>query len=107
MRPSRHPGDQRLGRIHVNLRTLEVDVNASEALIAGMPAGTIAVSESGLRTADDLRSLRGLGYRAFLVGERFMTARDPGGELRGLLEGCSDTRNTKDTRDQKGMRVVK
>ncbi|HZR26359.1 MAG TPA: indole-3-glycerol phosphate synthase TrpC [Vicinamibacterales bacterium] len=70
-----------------NLRTLAVDVQASEALIARMPADVIAVSESGLKSAEDLRRLRTLGYRAFLVGERFMTADDPGAALQGLL--CS------------------
>jgi indole-3-glycerol phosphate synthase len=74
-----------------NLRTLEVDVKASDALIARMPKGAVAVSESGLRTADDLIRLRGLGYQAFLVGERFMTTPDPGAALKELLAGvpCS------------------
>jgi indole-3-glycerol phosphate synthase len=70
-----------------NLRTLEVDVRASDAIIASMPTDVIAVSESGLKTADDLRRLKASGYRAFLIGERFMTAIDPGSALRGLLAG--------------------
>jgi indole-3-glycerol phosphate synthase len=69
-----------------NLRTLAVDVHASEELIAAMPAGVIAVSESGLKTADDLVRLRALGYQAFLIGERFMGEPDPGAALRALLE---------------------
>jgi indole-3-glycerol phosphate synthase len=68
-----------------NLRTLAVDVGASERLIGRMPADVVAVSESGLRTADDLMRLSGLGYRAFLIGERFMTEADPGDGLRRLL----------------------
>jgi indole-3-glycerol phosphate synthase len=68
-----------------NLRTLQVDVHASEALIAQMPADVIAVSESGLRTAADLARLGALGYRAFLIGERFMAAADPGAALAELL----------------------
>ena len=71
-----------------NLRTLEVDVRASERLIARMPKGAIAVSESGLRSADDLIRLRGLGYQAFLMGERFMTTPDPGAALKELLAGA-------------------
>ncbi len=43
-----------------------------------MPRGVVAVSESGLKTAADLRGCGALGYRAFLIGERFMTAADPG-----------------------------
>jgi indole-3-glycerol phosphate synthase len=71
-----------------NLRTLEVDVRASEDLIREMPAGVVAVSESGLKTAADLERLRMMGYRAFLVGERLMMAEDPGRELRRVLGGC-------------------
>jgi indole-3-glycerol phosphate synthase len=70
-----------------NLRTLTVDVAASETLIARIPKDVVAVSESGLRTSDDLLRLRHLGYRAFLIGERFMTTADPGAALRDLLAG--------------------
>lgn len=85
-----------------NLRTLEVDVHASDELIARMPSDVIAVSESGLRTAAELRRLRGLGYRAFLIGERFMSAPEPGKALKGLLEGCVTTMDTKDTKEKIG-----
>ena len=53
-----------------------------------MPKEAVAVSESGLKSASDLARLSALGYRAFLIGERFMTAADPGGALRQLLEGA-------------------
>ena len=87
-----------------NLRTLEVDVHASDELIAQMPADVVAVSESGLRTADDLIRLRSIGYRAFLIGERFMTAPDPGAALDALLTGAragagSRTRTNAEPRD--------
>jgi hypothetical protein len=74
-----------------NLRTLTVDVTASEALIARIPKDVVAVSESGLRTSEDLLRLRQMGYGAFLIGERFMTAADPGAALRDLMAGvpCS------------------
>jgi len=72
-----------------NLRTLAVDVRASEDLIARLPRDVIAVSESGLKTADDVSRLRALGYRAFLVGERFMIAERPGLALEELLGACS------------------
>ena len=81
-----------------NLRTLEVDVHASDELIAKMPAEAIAVSESGLRTATDLLRLRELGYRAFLIGESLIVAADPGLALKGLLEGCITTKDTMDTK---------
>src|ERR1019366_7383271 len=68
-----------------NLRTLEVDVEASERLIGQIPEDVVAVSESGLRSAEDLVRLQALGYRAFLIGERFMVQADPGAALRDLL----------------------
>jgi len=85
-------GARIIGVNNRNLRTLDVDVHASDNLIARIPADVIAVSESGLKTADDLVHLRHLGYRAFLIGERFMVADDPESELRGLLERCDNTK---------------
>lgn len=67
-----------------NLRTLTVDVHASDSLIARMPASVIGVSESGLKSRDDIDRLTALGYRAFLIGERFMTAEAPGAALAAL-----------------------
>jgi indole-3-glycerol phosphate synthase len=72
-----------------DLRTLAVDVRTSEALLARMPPGVVAVSESGLKTADDLARLARLGCRAFLIGERFMTEADPGAALAALLEAVA------------------
>jgi len=80
-------GAEIVGVNNRNLRTLAVDVRASETLIARMPPDVVAVSESGLRSRDDLCRLSALGYRAFLVGERFMTTPDPGAALTELL--CS------------------
>jgi indole-3-glycerol phosphate synthase len=78
-------GARVIGVNNRNLRTLAVDVHASESLVAMMPKDVIAVSESGLKSADDLSRLSRLGYGAFLIGERFMTAREPGAALAGLL----------------------
>ncbi|MCC7124675.1 MAG: indole-3-glycerol phosphate synthase TrpC [Acidobacteria bacterium] len=68
-----------------NLRTLGVDVDLSERIAARLPRHVTAVCESGLRTHADLRRFAALGYRAFLIGERCMTAPDPGAALRELL----------------------
>ena len=93
-------GARIIGVNNRNLRTLQVDVHASEALIARMPADVIAVSESGLKTAADLARLKELGYRAFLIGERFMTAAEPGSALRDLLASpIAETKDTKDSKD--------
>jgi indole-3-glycerol phosphate synthase len=60
-----------------NLKTLEVDPDAFRRL--ARQAGMIAplVAESGVKTADDVRRLRGLGARAVLVGEALSAALDP------------------------------
>ena len=78
-------GARVIGVNNRNLRTLTVDVHASESLVAMMPKGVIAVSESGLKSAADLSRLSQLGYGAFLIGERFMTDPDPGAALARLL----------------------
>jgi indole-3-glycerol phosphate synthase len=84
-------GARMVGVNNRNLRTLQVDVQASETLISLMPSGVVAISESGLRMPADVLRLRALGYRAFLIGERFMAADNPGPELRKLLQGCATT----------------
>jgi indole-3-glycerol phosphate synthase len=84
-------GAQIIGVNNRNLRTLEVDVRASETIAARMPSGIVRISESGLKTSDDLRRLTALGYDAFLIGERFMSEPDPGAGLRALIERCRGT----------------
>lgn len=79
-------GAKVIGVNNRNLRTLAVDVHASEALVALMPKGVVAVSESGLKSAGDLSRLSQLGYGAFLIGERFMTDPHPGEALTRLLD---------------------
>jgi len=69
-----------------NLRTLQVDLQASHTIAARLPDHVISVSESGLKTRDDLKTMTALGYRAFLMGERFIVEADPGAALAGLLE---------------------
>jgi indole-3-glycerol phosphate synthase len=82
-------GARLIGVNNRNLRTLQVDVDASYRLAARLPKGVIGVSESGLRSRDDLARLTAAGYRAFLVGERFMTDADPAQALR-VLTGSND-----------------
>jgi indole-3-glycerol phosphate synthase len=82
-------GARLLGVNNRNLRTLEVDVRASERLIDRIPNEVVAVSESGLKTPGDLVRLAQLGYRAFLIGERFMGAPDPGAALAQLVTAAA------------------
>jgi indole-3-glycerol phosphate synthase len=67
-----------------NLRTLSVDPAVHDELASRMPRGVVAVAESGLREAADLRRLEAAGYHAFLVGERLIAQADPGAGLRAL-----------------------
>jgi indole-3-glycerol phosphate synthase len=69
-----------------DLRTFEVSLDTSIELARLAPPGLTLVSESGLQSHDDLRRLRALGYKAFLVGETLMRASEPALALRQLIE---------------------
>ena len=56
-------------------------------MIEEIPEACVAVSESGLRTHEDLVRLRSAGFDAFLVGEHLMRYAEPGGPLRALIGG--------------------
>lgn len=99
-------GARIIGVNNRNLRTLDVDVHASETLIAQIPRDVVAVSESGLKSADDIKRLRQLGYGAFLIGEQFMTADNPGAALRQFVRDF-DTMDTKDTEATKAIKTTK
>ena len=68
-----------------NLRTFEVALETTLALRARVPADRILVTESGILDAHDVRRLRDADVHAFLVGEAFMRAADPGGALTELF----------------------
>src|SRR6187455_489130 len=74
-----------LGINNRNLRTFEVTLETTLALLPRVPAGRVVVTESGIVGAADLRRMRAAGVGAFLVGEAFMRAEDPGVALAGLL----------------------
>ena len=78
-------GARILGVNNRDLRTLDVRVETSLELIDAIPDECIAVSESGLRSREDLARLRAAGFDAFLIGEHLMQARDPAAALRALL----------------------
>jgi len=68
-----------------NLRTFEVRLETSLQLRARVPATRIVVAESGIATAGDVNRLWQAGINAFLVGEAFMRAEDPGAALSALF----------------------
>ncbi len=67
-----------------NLKTLDVDTAVFERVVTEIPQSVVAVAESGIRNAEDIRRLRDAGFDAFLVGERFMRDADPGASLLAL-----------------------
>ena len=74
-----------LGINNRNLRTFDVSLDTTLALREAVPADRILVTESGIATRDDVARLRDHGVNAFLVGEAFMRAPDPGTALRTLF----------------------
>jgi indole-3-glycerol phosphate synthase len=68
-----------------NLRTLETTLQTSFALASELPSEVALVSESGIRTREDIERLRAAGFHAFLIGEELMRAEDEGKALRELL----------------------
>ena len=78
-------GARILGVNNRNLHTLEVRVETSLELAGMIPEDRVAVSESGLRSAEDLRKLSAAGFDAFLIGESLMREPDPGAALERLI----------------------
>jgi indole-3-glycerol phosphate synthase len=68
-----------------NLRTFETRLQTTLDLRPRVPAERLLVTESGIATAEDVALMRSAGVHAFLVGEAFMRAEDPGAELRRLF----------------------
>ena len=64
-----------------NLRTFEVSLQTTLDLLPRIPPDRIVVTESGILKAEDVRLMRANRVNAFLVGEAFMRADDPGAEL--------------------------
>lgn len=78
-------GSRIVGVNQRDLKTFHVDHQRACALAARIPAGVLAVAESGVRDADDARRLAGAGYDAVLVGEALVRAEDRAGRLRDLV----------------------
>jgi indole-3-glycerol phosphate synthase len=68
-----------------NLRSFEVSLDTTLELQAQVPADRLLVTESGIRARADVDRMRAAGVNAFLVGEAFMRAPDPGTALRSLF----------------------
>lgn len=78
-------GARLIGVNNRDLKTLTTRMETSFELIERIPDECLAVSESGLRTHDDLLKLRAAGFDAFLIGTQLMLARDPAATLADIL----------------------
>ena len=68
-----------------NLRTFEVTLQTTLDLLDAVPADRLLVTESGILAQPDVAKMRAAGVHAFLVGEAFMRAADPGVALEALF----------------------
>ena len=68
---------QLIGVNNRNLETLEIDPETSARLIPLIPAGRVAIAESGIKSAADVKRLAALGADAVLVGSNLSASRDP------------------------------
>jgi indole-3-glycerol phosphate synthase len=69
-----------------NLRTFETRLETTLELLPSIPQGRLVITESGILSAADVSRMRSHGVEAFLVGEAFMRASDPGAALAGLFQ---------------------
>jgi indole-3-glycerol phosphate synthase len=76
-----------LGINNRNLRTFEVTLQTTLDLLQRVPGDRLVITESGIQSKDDVGKMREGGVHAFLVGEAFMRADDPGSALAGLFGG--------------------
>jgi indole-3-glycerol phosphate synthase len=74
-----------LGINNRNLRTFETDLEITLGLLDRIPPGKLVVTESGILASADVERMRSAGVEAFLVGEAFMRAADPGEALAKLF----------------------
>lgn len=68
-----------------DLHTFEVSLGTTLGLLPSIPTGRVVVTESGIHTARDVALMRERAVDAFLIGEAFMRAPDPGAALRELF----------------------
>jgi indole-3-glycerol phosphate synthase len=78
-------GADMIGINNRNLKTFEVDLGTTETLAEEIPSDAVAISESGIKTADDVRRVRACGINAVLVGETLMRAKNVPAKLAELL----------------------
>jgi indole-3-glycerol phosphate synthase len=78
-------GADMIGINNRNLKSFTVDLATTEELAEEIPSDAVAISESGIKTADDVRRVRAAGINAVLVGETLMRAKNIPEKIRELL----------------------
>ena len=78
-------GADLIGINNRNLKTFTVDLAVTEELAEEIPSDAVGVSESGIKTAEDVRRVRACGIHAVLVGETLMRAKNVREKLEELL----------------------
>ena len=78
-------GSDLIGINNRNLRTFETTLNTTLGLLSLIPDDRVVVTESGIHSSHDVDLMREHNVDAFLVGEAFMRAENPGAELRHLF----------------------
>jgi indole-3-glycerol phosphate synthase len=68
-----------------DLKRFVTDINTTIGLLKDIPSDRFVITESGINTVEDVRRLRDQAVNAFLVGEAFMRAEDPGARLKELF----------------------
>lgn len=81
-------GAHAIGVNNRDLKTFNVTLDTSLALIDRFPPRVVRVTESGISNAADIARLRSAGFNAFLIGESLMRHPDPGQALKELLAGA-------------------
>jgi indole-3-glycerol phosphate synthase len=78
---------QVIGINNRDLKTFQVSLDTTVRLAKEIPDGHVIISESGIRTREDILSLRDAGVHGFLIGETLVTSQNPAASLRELVDG--------------------
>ena len=68
-----------------NLETFKIDLKTTKRLIQEIPKEILTISESGIKSSEDVEKIKSSGVNIFLVGEAFMKSKDPGEELKKMF----------------------
>ena len=73
-----------------NLKTFEVSIETSFRLRTLLPEEAVVISESGIKSREDIKRLKKMGFNGVLIGEVLLRSPSPGEKLRELLKGVND-----------------